>query len=193
MKIKIFVLFLISIFYLTAACQLTKGHWLDGGAGSFSSTTNTYSSSNYFQSSDVPDIKISPNIGYFFIDKFAIGLRPGFSKNKAEVTTTGGLSTNVNRYEIGPFVRYFFLKDEESYNILVDASYQFGIYRFKPDKGDINIISAMAGPVIYFNSVVGLEFLVGYYKRNEDVNGSFKTKQKGFQIIVGFQIHLEKG
>lgn len=178
--------------YSNVFCQLTKGNWLVGGTGSFSSTKNTYSNNNYYQTSDVTDIKISPNIGYFVVDKFAVGLRPSFSKNKAQVTTTGGASTNVNRFEIGPFIRYYFLNDENHYNLLAEASYQYGVYRFKPDKGNITTFSVLVGPVIYFNTVVGMEFLLGYYKRNEDVKGSFTTEQKGFQIAVGFQIHLEK-
>jgi hypothetical protein len=177
---------------ISAQAQLTKKNWLVGGTGSFTSTKNSYSNSNYYQTSDVTDIRISPNIGYFIIDKFAVGLRPSFSKNKAQVTTTGGGYTNVNRFEIGPFVRYYFLNNENRYNMLAEACYQYGIYRFNPDKGDINTLSVMAGPVIYFNTVVGLEFLLGYYKRNEKVNGSFETEQKGFQMAVGFQIHLEK-
>ena len=183
---------LFTVTLTSADAQLTKGNWLVGGTGNFSSMKNTYSNSNYYQTSEVTDIRISPNIGYFVINKLAVGLRPSFSKNKAQVTTTGGLSTNVNRFEIGPFVRYYFLKDEDRYNILSEVSYQYGIYRFKPDKGNINTFSVLVGPVIYFNSVVGLEFLLGYYKRNEDVSGSFKTEQKGFQIAAGFQIHLEK-
>lgn len=190
---KQFLTFLaILLFSINSKCQLTRGNWMVGGSGTFSSTKNTYSNNNYYQTSDVTDIKISPNIGYFIVNKFAVGLRSSFSKNKAEVTTTGGLSTNVNRFEIGPFLRYYFLKDENRNNILAEASYQYGIYRFKPDKGNINTFSVLVGPVVYFNTVVGLEFLLGYYKRNEDVNGSFTTEQKGFQIVVGFQIHLEK-
>lgn len=49
-------------FSFSSKCQLTKGIWLVGGTGSFFSTTNTYSSPNYSQSSDVIDLKISPNI-----------------------------------------------------------------------------------------------------------------------------------
>ncbi|MGZ3898448.1 MAG: hypothetical protein ACXVML_17035 [Flavisolibacter sp.] len=52
---------------ITAKTQLTKGNWLAGGTAGFSSMKNTYSNSNFFQASDVTDINISPNIGYFIM------------------------------------------------------------------------------------------------------------------------------
>jgi len=50
----------------------------------------------------------------------------------------------------------------------------------------------LAGPVIYFNSSVGLEVLLGYSSSLEDVENANKEVRKGFQVAVGFQIHLEK-
>jgi len=108
----------------------------------------------------------------------------------------GGLTSNVSRFEFGPFARFYFLPADNQYNILADVSYQYGIYYSKPTKGKINTLSASAGTVVFFNSSVGLEFLLGYYSRKEVIplttSGENITKQKGFQISVGFQIHLEK-
>lgn len=177
-----------------ASGQIIKDNWLVGGTGTFLSSKNTYTSPTYSSSSDRLDIKISPSIGYFIADKFASGLRVSFSKYKEEVNGSSGLNTNVNRFEFGPFVRYYFLKTDNQYNILTDLSYQYGLYRFKPTKGNINTFSLAAGPVIYFNSVVGLEFLLGYYNRKEVIkqNGDNTNKQSGFQVNIGLQIHLEK-
>jgi hypothetical protein len=189
---KIFISILVLFFSVSAKSQLMKGNWLVGGSGNFASSKNTYSNINFNQTSDVIDIKISPNIGYFLVNSFALGLRPSFIKNKAKVTSPGGLYTNVTRFEIGPYARYYFLNEKKQFNLLADVAYQFGIYRFKPDKGNIKTFSAFVGPVIYFNSVVGLEFLLGYYNRREVVSSSYETEQKSFQISIGFQIHLEK-
>jgi hypothetical protein len=52
----------------------------------------------------------------------------------------------------------------------------------------------MAGPEVFFNSAVGLEVLLGYKSSAEDINNAphaYSDKRKGFQVIVGFQIHLE--
>ncbi len=52
--------------------------------------------------------------------------------------------------------------------------------------------SIMAGPEIFFNSSVGMEFLLGYSYSKEDVEQANKEVRKGFQIGIGFQIHLQK-
>lgn len=191
----VFLLFLITFFSFTSYGQLTKGNWLVGGTGNFLSSKNTYTSPTFSSSSDRIDIKISPNIGYFIIDKLGVGLKTSFSKSKGQVIGSGGqINTNENRFEFGPFVRYYFLEADKSYNILTDINYQYGFYWFTPTKGNITTFSASVGSVIFFNSSVGLEFLLGYYSRKEVIqqNGDIINQQKGFQAGIGFQIHLEK-
>ncbi|HLO79518.1 MAG TPA: hypothetical protein VK166_01085 [Chitinophagaceae bacterium] len=171
--------------------QLNKWTWLVGGSGSFSSTKNTYTSQAISQTSDATEINVSANVGYFLLDKFVAGLKPSYTKNKNQVNTPGGGYRNENRIELGPFARYYFLANDKPFNLLTEASYQFGVYSFKPAKGNINTLSLMAGPVLYFNSSVGLEFLFGYYKRNETIEDIDKTENKGFRISIGLQFHLE--
>jgi hypothetical protein len=127
-------------------------------------------------------------------DKFVLGLRPGYTKNKAQVTTTSGGNTNENRLDVGPFVRYYFLKPDKQFNVLTDVSYQYGFYWFTPTKGNRHTFSASAGTVVFFNSSVSLELLLGYYTQKENIDDAFKAKneQKGLQMTVGFQFHLIK-
>ena len=190
-----FTIVTILLLSASANAQITKGNWLIGGTGNFLASKNSYSSPTFSSSSDRIDIKISPTIGYFIGDKLALGLRSSFSKYKDIVDGTGGnINSNINRLEFGPFVRYYFLQLDKQYNILTDINYQYGLYWFTPTKGNINTFSASAGPVIYFNTVVGLEFLLGYYTRKEVIkqNGDNTNSQKGFQIGISLQIHLEK-
>ncbi len=191
---KILIVLTITFFSVTAKSQLTKGNWLVGGAGSLSSLKNNYSSSVYSTSSERLDIKVAANLGYFLADNLAIGIRPGFSKFKEVANSAGGGYSNVNRFELGPFFRYYFLGTDRQFNILTDFSYQHGFYWFKPIKGNSNTFSASAGTVVFFNSSVGLELLLGYYIRKEVIKhgGDIKAEDKGLQINIGFQIHLEK-
>lgn len=188
----VFTLFTISI---TSNAQLEKRTYLVGGTGSFSRTQTNFETNGNSQKSKSIDINISPAVGYFFIDKLAAGLRTGFSKYKVfENAAIGGAYTNINRLEFGPFARYYFLPKDKQLNIIADAGYQYGIYSFKNinQKGNINTFSFFAGPVVYFNNTVGLEFLIGYKSRTEDVKQSFKQTENSFQIAIGFQFHLKK-
>lgn len=184
--------FLFTVICFTAQAQLNQGVWLAGGTGKLYSYTSHYSSATYNTEASYTQIDLSPNIGYFVVDKLALGIRPTFSSIKGKVTTPGDLYTNVQRYWIGPFGRYYFLSPDQPVNIVTDLSYQFGFLKAPRQNGKLNTFSAMAGPVVYFNSSVGLEFLLGYSSSLEDVENSNKEVRKGFQIGIGFQIHLEK-
>lgn len=179
------------LLFLVSKSQLKQGTWLAGGTGKFYSYTAQYSSATYNTESRYTQIDLSPNVGYFVADKLAFGIRPTFSSINGKVTTTGGLSTNVQRYWIGPFGRYYFLEAGKQANIVTEVSYQTGFFG-GISKGSLSNLSAMAGPVIFFNSSVGLEFLLGYSRTKEDVEGYQKEIRQGLQITVGFQIHLEK-
>lgn len=187
MKKALISLFVIFIVNLNARAQLEKGNWLVGGNASFASSKGTYAYETYNGNSKTIDLNISPNIGYFFTDKFAAGLKPGFSLNKG--TFTSGTSY-VKRFEIGPFARYYFLKPDKRVNIFSEVFYQHEFINFKPRKGNSNTFSINAGPVIYFNNSVGLEFTMGYYSRNEDISGVSKRTDNSFRMGIGLQIHL---
>jgi hypothetical protein len=179
----------ISIFSFS---QLNKNTYLISGSASLSSSKNTYSSGSYYQESDEFNLKVSPNIGYFIVDKLALGIKQSLSWYKAEVTTVGGGISNIKRYDVGPFVRYYFLKKDKMYNIFTEGAYQYGLYWFYKEKGKSNTFSLTAGSVIYFNSSVGLELTAGFSSRNEDIQDGPKTTLKGLLIGIGFQFHLEK-
>lgn len=185
-------IFIASSFFVTANGQITKGNWLVGGAGSFYSYNNAYTSAAYSNEAEYTRIDIGANVGYFVADKIAFGLRPTFSSFAGRVTSTGGLSTNVQRYFLGPFSRYYFLNTDKQTNILADVSYQLGLFNAGGQKGNLSSFSAMAGPVVYFNSSVGMEFLLGYKYSKDDIEDASVEIRKGFQVTVGFQIHLEK-
>ena len=188
------LLLLLIIFHLsfTSFSQITKNNWIIGGSGKLFSNNSDYSSTAYSYTAKFTQIDISASVGYFLIDKLALGLRPTFSSIKGKVTTPGGLITNTQRYWLGPFARYYFLPTGNQINLLTDLDYQFGIFNSKGYRGDLTSFGAFAGPVIYFNNCVGIELLFGYAYSKEDMEDASKTIHKGFQTSIGFQIHLEK-
>lgn len=196
---KLFLtIFLFIFFILEANAQLDKNTWLVGGTGNFYSSKRDYASfispSTNGYSKELT-LTLSPNIGYFVSDNLAIGLRPFFSWSKGEFYPNdplySGGTSNSKRYGIGPFGRYYFLNKEKPFNILGDLSYQIGILD-QGAKGKLSNFSFLAGPVIYFNTSVGLEFLIGYSTQKEELKTVNKNSSSGFAINIGFQIHLIK-
>jgi hypothetical protein len=183
---KKFILLLLPacISFNIANSQITKNNWLVGGTGRLSFQKET------LNSSDVKGFKIdlSPNVGYFFVDKFAGGIRARLAYDK--VKFRGGVS-KTTQLGIGPFLRYYFLESGKRVNLFAETAYQ---YLNNSGNGGItsnsaNTFTFSAGPVLYFNTSVGIEFTVNYELYNtKDANTSAKT----FFLGIGFQIHLEK-
>jgi hypothetical protein len=167
-----------------ANSQITKGNWLVGGSGSMSIIKNPDEKVNYIQ--------LSPNIGHFFLDKFAAGLKLSFTSGRADATGSDFTSKN-SAFLFGPFARYYFLKADKPFNILLEGNYQHGMEkkgdRYVSNNYSLNAFSFATGPVIYFNSSVGLEFLLGYGQSKYTIS---ETHENRFQVAIGLQFHLEK-
>lgn len=185
--------FLILFLSFTSNGQLAKKYWLVGGAGSFYSYNDDFTTTGQQTvSGKLTEVNLSANIGYFFIDKFAVGLRPGINSIKSRGLNTASVGTKTVSLFLGPFVRYYFLNKEKQFNILIDGTYQLGTHSNFEGNGIIRNASIMAGPELFFNSAVGIELLVGYLyqKKTIDTQSGFISMKNGFNVSFGFQIHL---
>lgn len=184
MKHTILLIFEIVIFFTTASCQITKGNWLVGGNGSFSSE---FEKTSIFNAHGL-QINISPDIGYFPIDKFAVGAMPSFAYSKIRYSAGASRSHQLS---IGPFLRYYFLKPEKIINIFGESAYQYTVVSNNTvgTSEYSNTFIFSTGIVAYFNSSVGIE-LTTNYKIYNDPKAS--TSANTFILAIGFQIHLEK-
>ena len=182
---------------ITAYCQLDKGIWIVGGSGSFNAYHRDWHTPTYTVIYKNTDIIISPSVGYFIIDKLALGLRPSYLLQKQEDRGSTGIASggigNSSWLELGAFGRYYLLNKDNNYNIVSDISYHYGLQsNFGSNTGHSNTIKALVGPILYFNSSVGVELLVGYNSRREIYDVGNQNVTKGFLTTVGFQIHLQK-
>jgi len=171
-----------------ATSQITQGNWMIGGNASFNS--DKIHSTNV----TTTNIQLSPGIGYFIWDKFSAGLKFDIAFQKMGYpgpSNTGYI--NTNHLIAGPFVRYYLLNEEKLLNLFVEGNYAYGTYKtsgyYAISDGRTSKYSFLAGPVVYFTNNVGLEFTVGYYN-NQDI--SAHSTNKGFQMGIGLQVHLEK-
>jgi hypothetical protein len=199
---RIVILLLVILIAKHSTGQITKHNWLVGGTGLFNSTTHTNDLG--FANYRFTDIQLSPDIGYFFVDKFAGGLKLSLAtSNYKNISDGAGYNHGTNNsYGFGPFLRYYFLNPNKQFNIIIDGSYQYQIergggvsstgstpYPVPITQYTKNTFAISGGPVIYFNSSVGLEFLVGYVTTKYVQN---KSSVRSFQVGLGFQIHLAK-
>ena len=183
MKKSFILIFVIVLAVNYANGQITKGNWMVGGNGSFSSQKEI------LNSIDVKGVSIhlSPSAGYFFVNNFAGGLRARFDYTKVEYT---GSYSNTSQFGFGPFMRYYFLTPEKNINLFAESAYQFSRNSGSNNASNSsNIFTFSAGPVIYLNSSVGIELAASYELYD---NKAIKISTKTFFLNIGFQIHLEK-
>lgn len=178
-KIKI-ITALTLLLAVNANSQITKGNWMVGGDLNYSNFKSSYKGN---LSSESNSLIISPNIGYFFSNNFVIGIKGNFGF----VKQVG--SDSSKSIIISPFLRYYFLKPEKLVNVFIDASYGYGIGKTGNDDVQTSKnYNFKAGPVVYFNSSVGLELAINY---GSSIS-STESKYDNLSLSLGFQIHLEK-
>jgi hypothetical protein len=168
--------------------QVNKGQWLAGGSAGF----NSQKKGDYKRT----DISIAPDLGYFFINQLAAGLRPefGYSKTKAKVgtTTTTGSST---AFFVAPFVRYYIMPSGEKINVFADGSYGFGSSKEKGGESiSGNYFQFKAGPAIFLTPNTALEFALHYRSYGGDAfENAAGDRDNNFGLSIGFQVHLGGG
>ena len=161
-----------------ASAQVNKGHWLVGGNAGFQ--TEKYGDVDESKSTH---FNFHPNVGYFFINNLAGGLRLSFSTYKQD-----GDDDAFSTTALSPFVRYYFLPSTQKVNVFADASYGFGSVKEDDEKDSFNQYTISAGPAIFITPNTALEFALQYSSKGGDYYG--EEKLKNFGVNVGFQIHL---
>ena len=189
MKTLFFLFTIVASLSLNA--QITKNNWLVGGELNFIQSNIKSTSSQGTNRFEGFSIRLNANVGYFPLNKFAIGLSSRFNYNmpKGRNNSIGGA--------VGPFARYYFLKPDNLINLFSQVEYLYGTgYSEGVRSSHSNDFNIKAGPSIFFNSSVALEVTLGYqYTETTFLNsGSSSSQIENNNLIlgVGLQIHLEK-
>ena len=183
---------------MAVSAQTSKGSFMIGGSGSMSFNKNDWNGSGNTKQTA---LNLSPDVGYFFANKFSAGLSLPFevSWSKTKVTSFPE-EYHGDGYSIGvvPFIRYYI--PVKSFFLVTEASY--GWYYSKntfesPDpitgvvmgEDEITIkykgFSFAAGPAFFLNPYTSIEILANYQRTDFD-----SMDQSGFYVSVGFQIYL---
>jgi hypothetical protein len=175
------------ILSLSGSTQIYKGQWLAGGDAAFSYYKYYTAKNSAFT--------LSPAAGYFFLNRLAGGVRFGYD---AETTSySSGSKSRERLIYIAPFLRYYFLSEEQKINLFADAGYGHLWGRFRnlnrPQddfKFSNKVVTFKVGPAVFLNEHTSLEVSFGY---THSPVGRFDTlATNNFRIGVGFQIHLGK-
>jgi hypothetical protein len=173
-KFLLFILLVTTTFIANA--QINKNNWMVGGSFAFSS-------------SEVMDITtkttlFSPNLGYFFLDKFAGGVKGNLSALKMEDEDV--MSTAM----FGPYVRYYLLKNDSEFNLHLEGNYMFGSTKAAGESFNQDGYELAVTPMVFLNKHTALEMRVSYGSVNTEGD---TERMNSFGLGIGFQIHLGGG
>jgi opacity protein-like surface antigen len=182
---KLLCVLAITVFSVSAMAQgnINKGNILLGGQMGFSSTKVKD------QTGSTTSFEFNPNVGYFFANQFAGGIRMGITTVKHTAS-----SHSYSDILVSPFLRYYFMPASNKVNIFADGSYGFGSQKDGTSES-MNQFSIMAGPSIFLNPSVALEIGLGYTSMGGDAftYGGKEFRQNTIGLKFGFQIHLGGG
>jgi hypothetical protein len=171
----------------SSTAQISKGQWLVGGRGSFySNEQGSFESTSY---------TIAPNVGYFIVDKLAVGLRAELYGNVVNDSETGERLIKSFSFSGSPFVRYYILPKTKKINPFADAEYYIRRYRSEGSPGNIleetTFGPKLSGGVAFFvHPKVALEGILTYRKYKYKEEGAGKSHSKALEANIGFQVHL---
>ncbi|WP_042721180.1 outer membrane protein [Flavobacterium sp. B17] len=194
----------VALFGLSNA-QMTKGDWVisgDTGVG-FNNVTTTVKVGD--QSVDGPKVNtfsISPSVGYFVIDKLAVGIELGYIN---ATTKYQGLKSKTSSFSVMPTATYYFTNSSKLVPFL-----GAGIgYASVKNSGETNFMGLIAssetttdglawkvkGGVTYMaTQSLGINLGVSYdqFSNKETImNTDVKTNVKTFGVNVGFSYFIK--
>lgn len=177
---KTYFIFLLTLFLsVYSNAQIEKGFWMLGGDASF---TYGKSKPNSVLDSESFNIDISPNVGYFVWDKFALGTKLDYYRSRTKFASG---TSKYDAFWVSPFARYYFLEDEKPVNIFLESSYKFSILK----ENKITALSVKSGVALFLNQSTALEISLQYLNSNtKDIYVGSSAILLGF----GYQLHLEK-
>lgn len=207
---KLFLVGALALFGAVNA-QTEKGSWVAGGSTTlgFNNVNTTYKYQN--QSTDGPKVSsftITPSIGYFVIDKLAVGLDLGYTSTTTKEDEVYNNSTysykhTISTFSVLPTATYYFKSDSKilpylgagigystsktkqttSYSTSFSTEETVGGFAWKGKGGIVFLVSSSIGVDL------GLSYMANYGKL--DSNNDVKVNTGTFGVNAGVSVFLK--
>jgi outer membrane protein len=165
---------------------------------SFSNTKIDFGGGSEIESR-VTTFTISPRVGYFLTEGFALGLNTTYLFQRVKPENNNG-QTTVNLYALGPFARYYF--QVPNFQPFIEASFNIGqvkqesTFGFGGPSESTSVYRDVflgVGGAYFIKNTVALEITLGFRSLNleadPDVTEQTETTNT-FGMRLGFQILL---
>ncbi len=171
-KKSFFVAIAMLSFTALANAQTTKGSIMLGGTAGFDV--------QLVESSNVFNLDIQPQLGFFIADNLAVGGNIGIGFGKAgEISSTS--------FAVSPFGRYYLGSDKTRFFLHAQVGIIGNSTDFNGDKISSNgyIVGLGPGVAFFLNDHVAIEGVLGYNKLGGDFDYSDIGFRFGVQAFLG--------
>lgn len=203
----IYVLAILFFAFSMSAQVLDRGNFVIGSTFGFSTADSKviYTTNGVEAEGEGPSalqLSVAPNIGYFIVDNFALGIGMDYTFSQLEEPNTD--RTDDSDLLFGPFSRVY-LPVGDDMAFFLEANFGFGTSSDDQFIGEekqsinTNVFAIGFGPgfTIFSNADLGIEALFKYnFARSEfnTENGGIKTatttKTNQFDISIGVQFYF---
>lgn len=202
---------------LVAQSVTGAGNFMMGGTLGFSTASSSVEINNSGQSvsnegTRATQFNISPRIGYFVSDNFALGIGMDYTLNEIEEPVD--LSDPDTEYEseydsdllFGPFTRYYFPVGVDK-AFFLQANFGFGSSEDQirvgedPQTVSNDVLAASVGPgfTIYSTDAIGIEAIAKYNWARSNATYNFQgesnettTYTNQWDFSIGFQVYFNR-
>jgi len=208
MRNRIFWSIALSLLTVGLGAQVTnQGNFVIGGAVGFSAarsdvTQEIETGDTREDSPSTTQFNIAPQVGYFLLDKLAVGIRMDYTFNRVREME----ETQVRDSDLlfGPFSRYYVPMGEDM-AFIIEAGFGFGnsndeqLIGTTTQRINTNIFAFGIGPglTIISNDAIGIEALVKYNFARSDfdtqlggVNRSTVSRTNQLDLSIGIQFYF---
>lgn len=194
---KIVTVIALALICSGAYAQFNQGRYLAGGSLSFSTLTGKQKTDNATNTyGHQTNFSLAPDIGYFVIDKLAVGASLNLSTSTSKGDGSDDSKHTETDFTLTPFVRYYL---DQGIFFQGQVGFGSGSSKDKNDGSNTTVTTkhgvfnwALAAGYAYFlNDNVALEPTVGYgASTNNYKNPDYKDIRSGLFINIGLQVYL---
>jgi hypothetical protein len=173
--------------------QFNQGRLIVDGSLRFARSSGESTSASTTSITKNTSFGLSPSVGYFVIDNFAIGATASLNSSKSTNDVINSEAKSVSK-TVGPFARYYL-----PMAIFIQGAVTFGASKFATttpsdafeNKSNITQWGLGVGYAYFLNDFVALEPMVGYQSTvDKSKTRDFKTKDGNIYLSAAFTIYL---
>lgn len=188
---KIFIGVALMLSAMTVNAQIGQGKLFINGEFGISSKSFENDSDHKYST-----VSITPSVGYFITDQFALGLGVGISSTRDKNTNnTVTITDAYSRINISPFARYYVPTAGDKFHFFVQSrlGFAFDSRNYKTESGNNSVTRTTKENSINFRISPGFAYfpsdhwsvellLKGFYIDQENPSGTSKETTVGLNI-----------